>query len=41
MKILDEMILLLGYLATPSGSGVSSVFAGWRKALCDLDISYI
>ena len=46
MKILDEMILLLGYLATPSGSGASSVFAGWRngvmivQALCDLDISY-
>jgi hypothetical protein len=33
MKISDEMILLLGYLATPSGSGASSVFAGWRNGV--------
>jgi hypothetical protein len=45
-RILDEMIVLLGCLATPTSAGGSSVFAGWRngvmmvQALCALDVSY-
>jgi hypothetical protein len=44
-RIVDEMVLLLGYLATPTGGELGmSVFAGWRNchlmvhALCDLDV---
>lgn len=46
-RILDEMVLLLGYLATPTAvGGASSVLGGWRnvgmviRALCELDVSY-
>ena len=32
-RILDEMVLLLGYLATPTSTGGASVFAGWRNGV--------